>query len=64
MTPRQSKPNEPNPVLTMRVPAETMRQLDALCKLYGMNRSQLLVMLIGKEYGGISAIAAAEGREG
>lgn len=53
MAPRKANPNEPNPVLTLRIPPESMRQLDELCKLYGMNRSQVLLMLIGKEYGKI-----------
>jgi hypothetical protein len=51
MTPRKANPTEPNPVLTLRIPLESMRQLDELCRLYGMNRNQLMLMLIAKEYG-------------
>ena len=53
MTPRKNNPNSPNPVFTFRGPAESMRQLDELCRLYGMNRNQLILMLIAKEYGKI-----------
>jgi antitoxin component of RelBE/YafQ-DinJ toxin-antitoxin module len=50
MTPRKANPIEANPVLNWRVPPEIMRQLDELCKSYGMNRSQVLMMLVTKEY--------------
>jgi NRPS condensation-like uncharacterized protein len=53
MTPRKNNPNEPNPVLTLRIPAETMRQIDELCQRYNMNRNQVILMLIAKEYGKI-----------
>jgi antitoxin component of RelBE/YafQ-DinJ toxin-antitoxin module len=50
MPTRKANPAEANPVLTLRIPPEIMRQLDKLCKAYGMNRSQVLMMLISKEY--------------
>jgi hypothetical protein len=50
VTPRKSNPSQPNPVLTLRIPGEMMRQLDEICTTYSMNRNQLLLMLIAKEY--------------
>jgi len=51
MSPRKANHSEANPVFTFRGPAEMMRQLDELCQLYAMNRNQLILMLIAKEYG-------------
>lgn len=51
MAPRKNNPQPENPILSMRIPPETMRQIDELCKKYGMNRNQLILMLIAKEYG-------------
>ena len=54
MTPRKAKA-ETNPVWQFRAPAESLRQLDELCKRFGMNRMQVVLMLIAKEYGNAEA---------
>ncbi len=51
MTPNKKNTHPPNQVLTLRIPAEIMRQLDELGMAYKMNRSQLIFMVIAKEYG-------------
>jgi hypothetical protein len=54
MNPRKT---ESNPVWQFRAPAESLRQLDELCKHYGMNRTQVVLMLIAKDYGALTATA-------
>jgi hypothetical protein len=50
--PKKSNPaTKPAPVLTLRIPAESMRQLDTLAEICGMNRNQVMLMLIAKEFG-------------
>jgi predicted DNA-binding protein len=47
MTPRKTEPTKP---MNIRVPPEIRNQLDELCKRYGMNQTQVILMLISKEY--------------
>ena len=60
MTPRKT---ESNPVWQFRAPAESLRQLDELCKHYGMNRTQVVLMLIAKAYGSLTATEREAGQE-
>ena len=61
MTPRKA---EATPVWQFRAPAESLRQLDELCKVFGMNRTQVVLMLIAKDYGALTATAREAGQEG
>jgi predicted choloylglycine hydrolase len=46
----------------MRYPPEILRQLDELCERYGMNRTQVVLMLIAKEYGATTTADATQAR--
>ncbi len=43
---KKTKRQEQNPVLTWRVSRQCLAELDALAKLFGENRSQVLARLI------------------
>ena len=59
MMPREAHNSRSIP---MRYPPEILRQLDELCERYGMNRTQVVLMLIAKEYGATTTADATQAR--